>query len=87
MKGKDKREDWDNGMTVAPMGETKRGFTHRADDGKNTRKQVGGEEYTKKEQKAMIGGMFLAMLPRLLAVLAGFGLAILLIVLWLGGAA
>lgn len=82
MKNKNHREDWDNGMTVAPMdGVSKRSRLKTNDE--KTQKKIGGEEYTKEEKKAMIGGMFLAMLPRLLSVLAGFGLVILLIVLWL----
>lgn len=82
MKRKNEREDWDNGMTVAPMNGV--GRTSRNDDSNstNTKKKV-GETYTKKEQKAMTQGMFLAMLPRLLVVLGGFGLAIAVVVLWL----
>lgn len=83
MKRKNEREDWDNGMTVAPMDGVGRSSRKNDDAGStNTKKKV-GETYTKKEQKAMIGGMFLAMLPRLLAVLVGFGLAIGLVALWL----
>ncbi len=83
MKNKDKRDDWDNGMTIAPMDNVAKG-RRGLDNDRNTRKQVGSEDYTPKEQKAMIGGMFLAMLPRLLAVLGGFALAIAVIFLWLG---
>ena len=83
MKQKNQREDWDNGMTVAPMDGVGNRTPRKADNDKNTQKHVGGEEYTAKEKKAMVGGMFLAMLPRLLAVLVGFGLAIGVVVLWL----
>ena len=42
------------------------------------------EEFTKKEERAMIVGMFLAMLPRLLVILAAFAITYLLILFWLG---
>ncbi len=38
---------------------------------------------TRKEKRAVFKGAFLSMLPAFLCTLAGFGLAILLIVLWL----
>lgn len=82
MKRKNEREDWDNGMTVAPMDGVSRPSRKNDNGSSETQKKV-SETYTKKEQKAMIGGMFLAMLPRLLAVLVGFGLAIGLVALWL----
>ena len=84
MKRKNEREDWDNGMTVAPMNGVGRLSSRKndADGSTNTKKKV-GETYTKKEQKAMTQGMFLAMLPRLIAVLGGFALAIAVVVLWL----
>lgn len=83
MKRKNEREDWDNGMTVAPMDGVGRTLRKNDDAGiTNTKKKV-GETYTKKEQKAMTQGMFLAMLPRLIAVLGGFALAIAVVVLWL----
>lgn len=81
MKNKNQREDWDNGMTVAPMDGVGRHSRRNYNDGK-TQKKV-SETYTEKEQRAMIGGMFLAMLPRLLAALVGFVLAIGVVVLWL----
>ena len=82
MKRKNEREDWDNGMTVAPMDGVGRPSRKNDNGSSETQKKV-SETYTKQEQKAMIGGMFLAMLPRLLAVLVGFGLAIGLVALWL----
>ena len=78
MKRKNEREDWDNGMTVAPMDGVGRPSRKNDNGSSETQKKV-----SETEQKAMIGGMFLAMLPRLLAVLVGFGLAIGLVALWL----
>ena len=82
MKRKNEREDWDNGMTVAPMDGVGRPSRKNDNGSSETQKKV-GETYTKKEQKAMTQGMFLAMLPRLIAVLGGFALAIAVVVLWL----
>ena len=39
--------------------------------------------YTKKERRAIVRAGLLAMLPRLLIILAGFGIAVGLIYLWL----
>ncbi len=89
---KKKKDEWDNGMTVARMdgselpqyrramfsGRPKRNKTEKEDVKKKQK-----EEYTKKEQRAMIGGMFAAMLPRILVIFAGFLLTYLLIRLWL----
>ncbi len=84
MKRKD--DDWDNGMTIAPMNGDelpsyrRAAFSNREKKGKNLKVK---NDYTKKERRAMIKAMFAVMLPRLCVVLAGFALTALLIWLWL----
>ena len=80
-----KREDWDNGMTVAPMTGAELPAYRRGILSGRTRN--GGKrvksDVTKKEQRAMMKAMFQIMLPRLIVVLCGFGLVAVLIWLWL----
>ncbi len=81
-----KNDDWDNGMTIAPMNGDELPAYRRAAYMNREKKQKSGKvktEYTKKEQRAMIKAFFSVMLPRLCLVLAGFSLAALLIYLWL----
>ena len=66
-KKKDNREDWDDGRVVAS---------------KRTEKKV-KVEVTKEERRALRKAMFSVMLPRLLLIIAGFGIAALVIFLWL----
>lgn len=86
MKRKD--DDWDNGMTIAKMDGNelptyrKAIYSARAKR-KNAQKKDYENDYTKKEQRAILRGMFSAMLPRLFVILAGFAVAYLLILIWL----
>lgn len=86
---KEKKESWDNGMTIAKMDGNELPsyrraiYSGRPKRDKNSAKKD-KEEFTKKEERAMIGGMFLAMLPRLLVILAAFAITYLLILFWLG---
>ena len=68
-------DDWDNGMTVAPMnGDELPAYCRRAyDNRENKRTRRVKSDVTRKEQNAMIRAMFAVMLPRLLVVLLGFG--------------
>lgn len=86
MSRKDRQEDWDNGMTVAPMNGDelpkyrRAAFQNRENTPKHKRQK---RDVTRKEQRAMIRAMFEVMLPRILVVLVGFGLTALIIWLWL----
>lgn len=86
MSRKDKRDDWDNGMTVAPMNGDelpkyrRAAFQNRENTPRHKRQK---SDVTRKEQRAMIRAMFEVMLPRILVVLVGFGLTALIIWLWL----
>lgn len=87
---KKKKDDWDNGMTVARMDGNELPAYRRAiysarpkrDKSRKANKKQ-KEEVTKKEERAMISGMFAAMLPRILVIFLGFFLTYLLIRLWL----
>ena len=78
-------DDWDNGMTVAPMnGDELPRYRRRVyDNRENKRTKRVKNDITRKEQNAMIRAMFAVMLPRLLVVLLGFGFVAVLIWLWL----
>ncbi len=78
-------DDWDNGMTVAPMnGDELPAYRRRAyDNRENKRTRRVKSDVTRKEQNAMIRAMFAVMLPRLLVVLLGFGFVGILLWLWL----
>lgn len=79
---KQREEDWDDGRVIAPMNGDelpayRRGFSFKK------RKDRPKIDITKKEQRQMMRAMFAVMLPRLLIVLLGFGLAAGVVVLWL----
>lgn len=76
---KRKKDDWDDGRTIAPMDGVNQMY-HR-----ERRKQKGSAEIevSKKERRAMIRAMFAVMLPRVLTVLLSFAAVFLLIFLWL----
>lgn len=78
-------DDWDNGMTVAPMnGDELPKYRRNAfDNRENKRTRRVKSDITRKEQNAMIRAMFAVMLPRLLVVLLGFGFVGVLLWLWL----
>ena len=86
MSRKDRQDDWDNGMTVAPMNGDelpkyrRAAFQNRENTPRHKRQK---SDVTRKEQRAMIRAMFEVMLPRLLVILVGFGLTALVIWLWL----
>ena len=84
---KKKKDDWDDGRTIAPMTgdelpEYRRAmFANR--ENKRNLPNGGKSDLTGKERRAMIRAMFAVMLPRLLVVLLGFGLTALILCLWL----
>ncbi len=83
-----KREDWDDGRTIAPMtgdelpAARRAVYLERTKHGDEMRGTVKVSP-TKEEKRALTRGMFIAMLPRLLVVLLGFGIAAVIAVLWL----
>ena len=87
MKEKKKKEKWvDDGHTVVPMtGEeippSARGFFPGRERKRNVKNRK--SDVTKKETRAMMRALFAVMLPRLLVILAGFGIVIGLMYLWL----
>lgn len=81
MKQNPKKDDWDDGRTIASMDGVSSPFSDH-DKTSKLRNQV-KDEVTKKERRAMIRGMFVAMLPRVSAILLGFAAAIGLMYLWL----
>ncbi len=87
MRKKEKKEDWDDGRTIAPMtGEELPGyrrafFMNR--ENKRVAKEKGQSDFSRKERRAMIRAMFAVMLPRMLVIIAAFALTALLIWLWL----
>ena len=86
MRRKDRQDDWDNGMTIAPMNGDELAKYRRMiyQNRENTpRSKREKSDVTRKEQRAMIRAMFEVMLPRILVVLVGFGLTALIIWLWL----
>ena len=86
MRRKDRQDDWDNGMTIAPMNGDELPKYRRMiyQNRENTpRSKREKSDVTRKEQRAMIRAMFEVMLPRILVVLVGFGLTALIIWLWL----
>lgn len=73
MRKKEKNDDWDDGRVIAPM------------DGVGGNRRAKGEriEVSKEERRKMTRALYAALLPRLLFILLGFGIAICLVVLWL----
>ena len=81
-KGKKKYSD-DDGRTIVDMNVD--GMPWYTPTRKDKRKVDDEDRPTRKEKRAMMGAWFSVYLPRLLAVLVGFGIAIGLIVCWLNG--
>ena len=86
VKKKEKKQpDWDDGRVIAPMNGDelpqyrRAAFSNRPSKA-NNQSEV---DLTKKEKRALMRGLFLAMLPRLLVVLASFAIVALLLFLWL----
>ena len=72
MSRKDKRDDWDNGMTIAPMNGDELPKYRRAiylNSERRPKNKREKSDITRKEQRAMIRAMFEVMLPRVLIVL------------------
>ena len=84
---KEKREDWDDGRTIAPMtGEELPSYRRAVFSGRENKRVVKSREksdISRKERRAMMRAMFAVLLPRFLIVLASFGLVALLLWLWL----
>lgn len=86
MKKKEKREDWDDGRVIAPMnGDELPSYRRAAYSGRESKANVKQRraDLTKKEKRAMTRALFSVMLPRILAVLLGFGIVAILMYLWL----
>lgn len=80
-KKKKKKYDDDDGRTIADMNVEGMPWYNPHRD-----KKVAKEEKpTRKEMFAMMRGWFVAYLPRILAVLIGFGLTVGIMALWLQG--
>lgn len=88
-KKKKKKDDWDPGITVAPMNGDELPKFRRLIYLNRKRKQDEKEnddekkKYSKDDKRAIIRGGLLAMLPYLAIALVGFGIAALLVWLWL----
>lgn len=83
MKNKKKRDDdWDDGRVIAPMNGDELPYYRRMFAGKRTEKQA-RVEVSKEEKRAIRKAMFSVLLPRFLLILLGFGVAALLVFLWL----
>ena len=78
----EKQQFVDDGRTIAPMNGDELPFYRRIFASKRTEKKV-KVEVTKEERRALRKAMFSVMLPRLLLIIAGFGIAALVIFLWL----
>lgn len=83
------KDDWDTGVVIAKMNGDelpkyrRMAYLNRAKRPSKTERMQEKHKYTKKEQRAMIRAGFAAMLPRLLVIIIGFGLAALLVWIWL----
>ena len=83
------KDDWDTGIVVAPMNGDelpkyrRAAYLNRAKRPSKEERLKHKNMYTRKERRAIVRAGFLAMLPRLLVILAGFGVAVALIYLWL----
>ncbi len=84
---KEKKDDWDDGRTIAPMtGEElpplqRMAFSNR--ERKRNLKNNGKSDVTRKERRAMTRALFAVMLPRLGIILLSFALVGGLLYLWL----
>ena len=83
------KDDWDDGVVIAPMNGDelpkyrRSAYLNRAKRPSKEERLKQKNMYTKKERRALVRAGFLAMLPRLLIILAGFGVAVAVIYLWL----
>lgn len=86
---KRKKDDWDTGVVIAPMNGDelpkyrRMMYLNRAKRPSKEERLQHKNMYTKKERRAIMRAGFAVMLPRLLAIVAGFGVVILIIWLWL----
>ncbi len=86
---KNKKDDWDDGHTIAPMNGDelpkfrRMAYLNREKNLSKEEKEKRKNAYTKKERRAIIRAGFLAMLPRLLIILLAFSLVGAIMYLWL----
>ncbi|MDE7373285.1 MAG: hypothetical protein K2N18_04400 [Clostridia bacterium] len=84
-----KKDDWDTGITVAPMNGDelpkyrRMAYLNRAKRPSKEERLKHKHMYTKKERRAIIRAGLLAMLPQFLIIIVAFGIVIGLIYLWL----
>lgn len=84
-----KTDDWDTGIVIAPMNGDelpkyrRMMYLNRAKRPSKEERLRHKNMYTKKERRAIMRAGFAVMLPRLIAIIAGFGIVILIIWLWL----
>ena len=84
-----KKDDWDSGITVAPMtGDElpryrRMAFLNRAIRPSKEERLKHKNMHTKKERRAIIRAGMLAMLPQFLVIIVSFGIVIGLLYLWL----
>ena len=80
---KKKPIDDDDGRTIANMNVEGMPWYQKNKEKEERKKRMEDIKITRKERRAMIIGAYLAYLPMLLSVLAGFTLVMLFIWLWL----
>lgn len=84
-----KKDDWDTGITVAPMNGDelpkyrRMAYLNRSKRPSKEERLKHKHMYTKKERRAIIRAGLLAMLPQFLIIIVAFGIVIGLIYLWL----
>ena len=84
-----KKNDWDTGITVAPMNGDelpkyrRMAYLNRAKRPSKEERLKHKHMYTKKERRAIIRAGLLAMLPQFLIIIVAFGIVVGLIYLWL----
>ncbi|MCM1306956.1 MAG: hypothetical protein NC037_06745 [Bacteroides sp.] len=84
-----KKNDWDSGITVAPMNGDelpkyrRLAYLNREKRPSKEERLKHKQAYTKKERRAIIRAGFLAMLPQLIIILVAFGIVFGIIYLWL----
>lgn len=89
MSEKNKKDDWDNGMTVAPMNGDelpkyrRMAYLNRPKKVSKEEKQELRNRYTKKEKKAIVRAGIVTILPRLFIVIGAFAIVAVLMYLWL----
>lgn len=86
---KKKKDDWDTGVVIAPMNGDelpkyrRMAYLNRKKHPSKEERAQAKNAYTKKEKRAIIRAGFLSMLPRLLIIIVGFGIAVAIMYLWL----